>query len=168
MLLSIAVLVAWPFVMHRFFPTPPEPTPTPEEQTTERQATPPPPPTAPATQTLTRTDPTKPTPAPLTPQVAQREIDRQNHSGTARIANRGGWVTSWVIQPYPCEGKKRAIRPAEGDRLELIPKDLPEGVSNPFAVRLPWSPDFAEQLNHAPFQVEGGGLESKKTKLSEP
>jgi len=168
MLLSIAVLVAWPFVMHRFFPTPPEPTPTPEEQTTERQVTPPPPPTAPATQTLARTVPTKPTPAQITAQVAEREIVIESDYWTARLSNRGAVVTSWVIHSYPRDGEKRAIRPAEGDLLELIPKDLPEGVSKPFAVRLPWSPDFAEQLNHATFQVEGAGLESNKIKLSEP
>src|SRR5262249_18882288 len=134
MLLSVAVLIAWPLVMHRFFPAPPEPAP--EEQPLERPS---PPPSQPAQPPQTAHTQTQPPPAPATPPKAQmtarvpgRELVVETRYWTARLSNRGAIVTSWVINSYPRDGEKRGIRPAEGEVLELIPQDLPEGVTKPF------------------------------------
>src|SRR5262249_31159138 len=167
MLLSVAVLIAWPLVMHRFFPTPPEPAP--EEQPSERPSPTPSQPAQPAhTQTQAPPAPTHSPAAQMTTRVPERELVVETQYWTARLSNRGAIVTSWVINSYPRDGEKRGIRPAEGEVLELIPQDLPAGVTKPFGVRLPWSPDLATQLNDATFQVEGAGTDSNRIILDAP
>src|SRR5262249_28197524 len=103
MLLSVAVLIAWPLVMHRFFPAPPEPAP--EEQPLERPSPPPSQPVQPAkpAHTQTQAPPARaqsPT-AQMTTRVPERELVVETQYWTARLSNRGAIVTSWVINSYP-------------------------------------------------------------------
>jgi YidC/Oxa1 family membrane protein insertase len=88
-------------------------------------------------------------------QVARREIVIKTEYWDATLSNRGAVATSWILKKYPEDGHERELQNAEGKTLELIPQTLPDHLSGPFSLRLPWSPEFATQLNESNFAVEG-------------
>ncbi|HSO75722.1 MAG TPA: YidC/Oxa1 family insertase periplasmic-domain containing protein, partial [Blastocatellia bacterium] len=169
MALSMAVLMAWPVVMRRFFPPPPaidieQPIDQPNAQP-QAAADPGAKPQAPAgvskapSQTSPQLPPT---------QVAQREpITIKTEYWTAKLSNHGAIATSWILTSYPEGGAVRQIRPAEGEHLELIPQDIPGELPQPFSLRLPWSPELTRQLSEANFQVEGLGPNENEIDLSQ-
>jgi YidC/Oxa1 family membrane protein insertase len=158
MVLSMAVLMAWPVVMRRFFPAPP---PTSLEESVDQPDTQPPAagPAAAAQAPARNTTAPSQAPAQLPPtQVTQREpITITTEYWTAKLSNHGAIATSWMLKGYPEGGAVRQIKPAEGEHLELIPQDIPDSLARAFSLRLPWSPDLTRQLNEANFQVEGLG-----------
>jgi YidC/Oxa1 family membrane protein insertase len=87
--------------------------------------------------------------------VSQRDITVRTKYWTAVFSNRGAVATSWSVRSFPSDGRDLTIAPAEGDKLELIPQDLPEGITRTFGVRLPWSAEFGALVNQSNFQVEG-------------
>ena len=155
----MAVLMAWPLVMRRFFPAPPAPDieelvdqPNAPQQSADLGQKPLPPQT-PARSPKTPTQ--APAQAPST-QVGQREpITIRTDYWTAKLSNHGAVATSWILKKYRENGEDREIRPAEGEDLDLIPAHIPEGLAAPFSLRLPWSPDLTRQLSEVNFQVEG-------------
>lgn len=174
MILSMAVLMAWPLVMRRFFPPPPQPNieelidhPAPPPQAAnsgEKPSAPQPPAPKPATQT-----PKSPSQAPsqtLATQVAQREpITIRTDYWTAKLSNHGAVATSWILSKYPENGVVREIRPAEGNELDLIPSNIPESLAAPLSLRLPWSAELTKQLTGVNFQVEGLGANENEISI---
>ncbi len=173
MVLSLAVLMAWPVVMRRFFPAPP---PTNLEEPIDQPNAPPQAanpgakpqaPQAPAPARAPNVTPKAP-PQLRPTQVAQREpITITTEYWTAKLSNHGAIATSWILTSYPEGGTVREIRPAEGERLELIPQDIPESLARPFSLRLPWSPELTRQLSEANFQVEGLGPNENEIDLGQ-
>src|SRR5215510_5020040 len=152
--LSLLVLFTWPFVMRRFFPPPIE-EPAQFEQTTSQ----------PSAQQPARPDqpapkkPSAPTISPVQAQASQREIEVDNSPyWRATFSSKGGGVaTSWIIDSFPENGVNREIKGADGQPLQLIPQNAPEGLAPTFGMRLPWVPELATQLNSSNFAVEGIG-----------
>jgi len=167
MILSIAVLMAWPLVMRRFFPAPP--TPDIEElidqnaaQSADSAQKPPAPQTP---DRLPKAPPRSPAQPPVT-QVAQREpITIKTDHWTAKFSNHGAVATSWILKSYRENGVDREIRPAEGEDLDLIPAHIPEGLAPPFSLWLPSSPALTRELSEANFQVEALGQSENEIDL---
>jgi YidC/Oxa1 family membrane protein insertase len=88
--------------------------------------------------------------APTT-QVAQRDLVIETQNWRVTLSNRGAVATSWMI----LKDGDRIITAADGSPLELIPQQEIEHLGAPLRMRLPWSPELAEQLNRVNFQVEG-------------
>ena len=161
MVLSLAVLMAWPLVMRRFFPAPPAPG---IEEVVDQEVPPAPAPVEKPRPAQTSAAPALKTPAqapaqqPAT-QVAQREpITIKTDHWTAKLSNHGAVATSWILKSYPENGEPRPIRPANGEGdLELIPSDIPPSLAPPLSLRLPWSPELTKQLADVNFDVQGLG-----------
>jgi YidC/Oxa1 family membrane protein insertase len=163
MILSMAVLMAWPLVMRRFFPAPPQPNieevvdqPTPHPQ---QAAAPVQKPVVPKTPLQGPKASMSVPPQESATQVPQREpITIKTDYWTAKLSNHGAAATSWILKSYPENGEPRGIRPANGDGdLELIPSPMPDSLAPPLSLRLPWSPELTRQLRETNFEVEGLG-----------
>ncbi|MFY9608799.1 MAG: YidC/Oxa1 family insertase periplasmic-domain containing protein [Blastocatellia bacterium] len=170
MVLSMAVLMAWPVVMRRFFPAPPPSNlelidqPNAQPQAADSVAKPQSP-QAPARAPKVPSQ----APAQIPPtQGAQREpITIKTEYWTAKLSNHGAIATSWILTSYPDGSAVREIRPAEGEHLELIPQDIPDSLAAPFSLQLPWSPDLSRELSEANFQVEGLGPNENEIDLGQ-
>jgi YidC/Oxa1 family membrane protein insertase len=158
MLISAAVLVGWPVLMHYFNPQqPPEDLVQFQPEVEQQQ---------PASPAPTKTDQAKP-PTPTatdtvqTTNVGAREIIVDTHFWTIKFSNRGGVATSWILKKITVDGKEREIKAANGESLELIPNDSVdssgaiEKLGAPLRLHLPWSPETASQLSHVNFAVSG-------------
>ena len=154
MILSMVVLLAYPFVMNRFFPPPP-----PEEVTLPEL--PPPPadkkPQGNATPTVT--------PAPAT-NVPLRELVINTDYWRVKLSNHGAVATSWLMPYYKDNGGLREIKAADGGQLELIPQPLPDAVEPVLGLRLPSRPDLATQLNQTNYQVLIDGAAATQNEIS--
>lgn len=165
----MVVLMAWPLIMRRFFPTPPPPI---LEEMIDQGA----PPQAAAPVEKPRAvqppaqgpkAPTQASAQPPAPQVALREpITIKTDYWTAKFSNHGAVATSWVLKAYSENGKLRPILPANGDgELELIPSQIPDSLAAPLSLRLPRSPALAKRLSEANFQVEGLGANENEISI---
>jgi YidC/Oxa1 family membrane protein insertase len=166
--LSLVVLFTWPFVMRRFFPPPVE-EPAPFEQATPQpaaqQPAQPAQPAKPAPQETKK--PSAPTTSSVQTQAPQREIEIDNSPyWRATFSSKGGGVaTSWIIDSFPENGINREIKGADGQPLQLISQNAPDGLDPTFGLRLPWIPELAGQLNSTNFHVDGLGAGERKIVL---
>jgi YidC/Oxa1 family membrane protein insertase len=151
-LLSTIVLMGWPLITHYVFPPPPQPvleTVEPPEASKPAAEQPPSaaakPPAAPAAAA----------PGVQVTQEPQRDVVVETPYWRARFSNRGAVATSWVIKKLKHSAIERELLAADGGPLELIPQEVIEQLGAPFNLRLPWSPELAEQINRANFKVEG-------------
>lgn len=154
-LLSGAVIIGWPLIMHRFFPPPPDPVvditaPAPDQSE------------SPAIQPSEKNPSPAETPKPATSPPPQEITQVPLHEFTivtpywgAKFSNRGAVATSWTIKKEKTAAIEREILASDGTTLELIPQEALDKIGAPFRLELPWSPDLAKQLNQANFQIEG-------------
>jgi len=162
--LSLAVLMSWPLVMRYLAPRSIEEPIQLDETLPPRAAENPlqPPATGPKKGTPPPTVNAQPQPQHQTTQVPQREltirfVDGSSEYGAATFSNRGAVATSWILSRYKENGQERTITGADGNPLQLIPKQLPEPLSPPLSLRTPWSPEVGRQLNQVNFEIQGVG-----------
>jgi YidC/Oxa1 family membrane protein insertase len=157
LILSLVVFMAWPVAMRYFNPQPqpetvqrpetatPAPGPTPQQQASPGK----PPVAAKPAQVKAAVPPVLPT------QASPRDVTVKTPYFHATISNRGGVITSWIIDRYRHNGEVREISAATGGPLELVPQDAIQTQGAPFRFDTPSSVSIADQLNQAYFQVEG-------------
>lgn len=169
MVLSMVVLMAYPFVMQRFFPAPP-----PEEGTTgdsnsgsvvtdnkpKDNATP----TVPDKKPQGKATPPVAT-APVI-EVPLRELSITTPYWHVKLSNHGAVATSWILDKYKDNGGLREIKAADSGPLELIPQPLPEAVDAPLGLRLPSRPDIATQLNKTNYEVLIDGAAATQNEIT--
>lgn len=157
--LSLLVLMSWPLVMRFLVPTTFEQPIQLDEIPTERAPENPTSAPAATTSKVTPKQPAQPQQAQTT-QVPPRDLtiiysEGDNEYWRATLSNRGAVATSWILSRYKENGEERRITGADGNRLELIPQQIPESLSPPLSLRTPWSPDIGQQLNQVNFEIAG-------------
>ncbi|HJZ68390.1 MAG TPA: membrane protein insertase YidC, partial [Blastocatellia bacterium] len=168
--LSLLVLMSWPLIARYMAPRPPieetvqidQPA---QEQKQETKQQPPASTTKKSTQQGSSSASRQPTQAT---QVPPREITINTHYWRAKLSNRGAVATSWILDRYEEGGREREITGADGNKLQLIPQQIPEYLAAPWSLRTPWSPEIGSKLNGVNFQVEGIGPNDNEINLTGP
>lgn len=149
MILSLAVLMGYPFVMRKLFPPPPI-VELPEEAQPSPAAERKPPVTAAPVQSAVPAL-AQPTQEPL------REVTINTEYWQVKLSNRGAVATSWILESYKDNGSKREIKGADNGPLQLIPQPVPETLNAPLSLLVPARPELASQLNKLNYQVQIDG-----------
>ncbi len=149
-LLSMAILLATPYLYQAFFPSPPAAAPQtpatlpaaqedrPGEPAPIQQEAEPAPPERPATPTRTAASP--------------QSVQVENEDMILRWSNVGAVLESARLKHYATEA---------GEPLELIPQGLPEGLPRPLSLRAS-DQDVSEELSAAVYELQGVTGESLK------
>jgi YidC/Oxa1 family membrane protein insertase len=170
--LSLVVLMSWPLIMRYLAPTAFEEPIQLDETALQSPADKPQEVPGAGTKKITPVAPStaQPQTQTQTTQVGQRDVtiafvDGNSEYWRAKLSNRGVVATSWILYRYSEDGDDRTITGADGNPLELIPKQIPEPLSAPLSLRTPWLPEIGQQLNQVNFQIEGLGPSENEVTL---
>jgi YidC/Oxa1 family membrane protein insertase len=141
-ILGALVMYGWQAL---FLPPPTAPAPS---TTTGAPATPAPAPPSPAgaPPTATAASPSAPPAvAPVRGESSEREIVVETAVAEIVLTNRGARILHWRLKDYP---------DASGQRVDLIPSNVPKDLPRPFALRVD-DPQLTGRLNESLYQVSG-------------
>lgn len=152
--LSLAVLIGWHYLMVYLNPPKPETPPIP----------------ATATQPATENAPKQPTEQPVAastgegqpsapvvvegPPEPERTITVRTSRWEAQFSNRGAVPVSWKLTMGP---DNRPIKASDGSDLELIPSQGVQEIGAPLRLGVSGDPDSAARLTQAVYRVESEG-----------
>lgn len=143
-ILGALVMYGWQAL---FMPPPPA---TPARTATEAPAATKPTPAGPSTPPATAAAPAAPdAPAAVAPvkgESSEREIVVETAAAEIVLTNRGARVLHWRLKDY---------RDPSGQRVDLIPSNVPQDQPRPFALRVADDPQVTARLNESLYQVSG-------------
>jgi YidC/Oxa1 family membrane protein insertase len=137
----------------------PPPAPTPVKTATEAPAaTKPSPagPSAPSAAAAAPAAPSVPAAAPVKGESSEREIVVETAAAEIVLTNRGARVLHWRLKDY---------QDPSGQRVDLIPSNVPPDQPRPFALRVGDDPQVTGRLNESLYQASGdaGGRVDART-----
>ena len=153
-ILGALVMYGWQAL---FMPPPPA---TPAKTATQAPAATTPTPAGPSAPAATAAAPAAPdaaaAAAPIKGESAEREIVVETAAAEIVLTNRGARVLHWRLKDY---------QDPSGQRVDLIPSNVPADQPRPFALRVVDDPQVTTRLNESLYQVSGdaGGRVDART-----